>query len=129
MESVNSTIDYNSQNWTIMCRNWMITQPLVNIRWYKYRTFRRMQRYVVEFFGTTLFVYIILATGNALAIGATLALLILLMSGISGGHVNPAVSIVMAAAGKLPTSDLVPYCVAQILGGLVALEIYKRVRF
>jgi glycerol uptake facilitator-like aquaporin len=87
-----------------------------------------MQNYVVEFFGTTLFVYVILATGNALAIGATLALLILLMGGISGGHVNPAVSIVMAAAGKLPTTDLVPYCIAQILGGLVALEIYKRVR-
>jgi aquaporin Z len=88
-----------------------------------------MQKYVVEFFGTTLFVYIILSTGNALAIGATLALLILLMGEISGGHVNPAVSIVMAAAGKLPTSDLVPYCIAQILGALVALEIYKRVRF
>jgi aquaporin Z len=87
-----------------------------------------MQKYIVEFFGTTLFVYIILATGNALAIGATLALLILLMGGISGGHVNPAVSIAMAAAGKLPTTDLVPYCIAQILGGLVALEIYKRVR-
>jgi aquaporin Z len=87
-----------------------------------------MQKYIVEFFGTMLFVYIILATGNALAIGATLALLILLMGGISGGHVNPAVSIVMAAAGKLPTADLVPYCIAQILGGLVALEIYKRVR-
>ena len=87
-----------------------------------------MQRYIVEFFGTTLFVYIILATGNPLAIGATLALLTLLMGGISGGHVNPAVSIVMAAAGQLPTTDLVPYCIAQILGGLVALEIYKRVR-
>jgi glycerol uptake facilitator-like aquaporin len=87
-----------------------------------------MQKYIVEFFGTTLFVYIILATGNALAIGATLALLILLMGGISGGHVNPAVSIVMAAAGKLPTTDLVPYCIAQILGALVALEIYKRVK-
>ena len=87
-----------------------------------------MQKYIVEFFGTMLFVYIILATGNALAIGATLALLILLMGEISGGHVNPAVSIVMAAAGKLPTTDLVPYCIAQILGGLVALEIYKRVR-
>ena len=87
-----------------------------------------MQNYVVEFFGTTLFVYVILATGNALAIGATLALLILVMGEISGGYVNPAVSIVMAAAGKLPTTDLVPYCIAQILGGLVALEIYKRVR-
>lgn len=87
-----------------------------------------MQKYIVEFFGTTLFVYVILATGNALAIGATLALLILLMGSISGGHVNPAVSIAMASAGKLPTTDLVPYCIAQILGALVALEIYKRVR-
>jgi glycerol uptake facilitator-like aquaporin len=85
-----------------------------------------MQKYVVEFFGTALFVYVILATGNALAIGATLALIILIIGGISGGHVNPAVSITMASAGKLPTVDLVPYCIAQILGGLVALEIYKR---
>ena len=85
-----------------------------------------MQKYVVEFLGTTLFVYVILATGNALAIGATLALIMLIIGGISGGYVNPAVSIVMAAAGKLPTVDLVPYCIAQILGALVALEIYKR---
>jgi aquaporin Z len=85
-----------------------------------------MQKYVVEFLATTLFVYVILATGNALAIGATLALIILIVGGISGGHVNPAVSITMAAAGKLPTVDLVPYCISQILGGLVALEIYKR---
>lgn len=85
-----------------------------------------MQKYVVEFLGTTLFVYVILATGNALAIGATLALIMLIIGGISGGYVNPAVSIVMASAGKLPTVDLVPYCIAQILGGLVALEIYKR---
>ena len=85
-----------------------------------------MQKYVVEFLATTLFVYVILATGNALAIGATLALIILIVGGISGGHVNPAVSITMAAAGKLPTVGLVPYCISQILGGLVALEIYKR---
>ena len=82
----------------------------------------KMQKYVVEFLGAALFIYVILATGNALAIGATLALIIL----ISGAQVNPAVSITMAAAGKLPTVDLVPFCIAQILGGLVALEIYKR---
>ncbi len=87
-----------------------------------------MQRFFVEFLGAALFVYVILATGNALAIGATLALIILLIGGISGGHINPAVSIVMASAGKLPTADLVPYCIAQILGGLVALEVYKRVK-
>jgi aquaporin Z len=85
-----------------------------------------MQKYLVEFLGTILFVYVILATGNPLAIGATLALVILIIGGVSGGHVNPAVSVAMAAAGKLPVVDLVPYCVAQILGALVALEIYKR---
>lgn len=85
-----------------------------------------MQKYLVEFLGTILFVYVILATGNPLAIGATLALVILIIGGISGGHVNPAVSIAMAAAGQLPVVDLVPYCIAQVLGALVALEIYKR---
>jgi len=67
-----------------------------------------------------------LATGNPLAIGAALALVILLISSISGGHVNPAVSIVMASAGKISTGDLIPYIMAQVFGGLVALEIYKR---
>jgi aquaporin Z len=85
-----------------------------------------MYAYLVEFIATTFFVYVILATGNPLAIGAALALAILLASKVSGGHVNPAVSITMAAAGKLPVNDLIPYCVAQIFGGLVALEIYKR---
>jgi aquaporin Z len=85
-----------------------------------------MYKYLVEFLGAAFFVYIILATGNPIAIGAALTFVILLVSNISGGHINPAVSIVMASAGKLPINDLVPYCVAQILGGLVALEIYKR---
>jgi len=76
--------------------------------------------------GAVLFVYVILATGNPLAIGAALALIILLTSNISGGHINPAVSIVMASIGRLPVEDLVPYCLAQIFGGLVALELYKR---
>jgi len=85
-----------------------------------------MYNYLVEFLGTAFFVYIILATGNPIAIGAALTFVILLVSNISGGHINPAVSITMASAGKLPINDLVPYCVSQILGGLVALEIYKR---
>ena len=84
------------------------------------------QKYFLEFLGAAFFIYIVLATENPLAIGAALALVILLTKNVSGGHINPAVSITMAAAGKLPTSELVPYCLAQILGGLVALEIYKR---
>jgi len=82
--------------------------------------------YLVEFFGATFFIYVILASGNPLAIGAALSLVILLTSKISGGHINPAVSIAMASAGKLPINDLIPYCLAQIFGGLVALELYKR---
>jgi aquaporin Z len=85
-----------------------------------------MYNYLVEFLGSIFFIYIILATGNPLAIGAALALVILLTMNISGGHMNPAVSIVMSAAGKLPTKDLIPYVIAQTFGGLVALELYKR---
>ena len=87
-----------------------------------------MNNYLAEFFGTALLVYVILATGNPIAIGAALALIILLIGTISGGHVNPAVSIVMASMGRLPIDDLVPYCLAQIFGGLVALELFKRVK-
>jgi glycerol uptake facilitator-like aquaporin len=85
-----------------------------------------MYKYLVEFLGAVFFIYVILATGNPLAIGAALALVILLASPISGGHINPAVSITMAAAGKIPSAEVIPYCISQILGGLVALELYKR---
>ena len=47
----------------------------------------------------------------------------------SGGHFNPAVSVMMAAAGKVSMKDLAPYVIAQIAGGLAALELYKRVKF
>ena len=39
---------------------------------------------------------------------------------------NPAVSVVMASLGKISTADLMPYIIAQVLGALVALELYKR---
>ena len=85
-----------------------------------------MYQYFAEFVGSMFFIYVFLATGNPLAIGAALALVILLTNNISGGHINPVVSIVMASLGKISTADLIPYCFAQILGGLVALELYKR---
>jgi glycerol uptake facilitator-like aquaporin len=36
------------------------------------------------------------------------------------------VTIAMASAGKLPVSEVLPYCMAQIFGGLTALQLYKR---
>ena len=89
---------------------------------------REMEKYLVEFLGTTFFLYVIISTGNALAIGAALAIAILVGGSISGGNFNPAVSVMMVAAGKLPSEDLLPYIVAQVSGGLVALELYKRVK-
>lgn len=87
-----------------------------------------LNKYLVEFLGTLFFVYIILATGNAVAIGAAMAIIVMIGGSISGGNFNPAVSVVMVAAGKLSSSELLPYILAQIGGGLVALELFKRVK-
>ena len=87
-----------------------------------------MNKFLVEFLGTLFFLYVILVTGNALAIGAALAIAILIGGSISGGNFNPAVTIMMTIAGKQPMNDLVPYVIAQVTGGLVAFELYKRVK-
>jgi|UniRef100_A0A6C0M106 aquaporin Z len=87
-----------------------------------------LNKYLVEFLGTLFFVYIILATGNAVAIGAAMAIIVMVGGSISGGNFNPAVSVAMVAAGRLSSSELLPYILAQIGGGLVALELFKRVK-
>jgi aquaporin Z len=86
-----------------------------------------MQKYLVEFFGTFFFLFVIISSGgNAIAIGSALALAVFLGGKISGGNFNPAVTIMMVAAKKMPTSEIFPYIMAQIAGGLLALELYKR---
>ena len=86
-----------------------------------------INKFVAEFFGTMIFTYIILATGNPLFIGLALMGIIFFIGKISGGHVNPAISVMMTIAGKLPTYDLIPYIVAQTIGAVVSLKLYKRV--
>ena len=85
-----------------------------------------MNKYFVEFLGTTLLVFVIFATNNWIAIGATLSIAVLLGSKISGCAFNPAVAISLYAAGKLPKSDLIPYIIIEILGGLTAFYVYKK---
>jgi len=87
-----------------------------------------INKYLVEFLGTMFFLYVILATGSAIPIGLALSVAIMVGGKISGGNFNPAVSIMMVAAGKLPSEDLLPYIIAQVAGGLAALELYKRVK-
>ena len=87
-----------------------------------------INKLLAEFLGTMFFLYVILATGDAVAIGLALMVVIFLLGKVSGGNFNPAVSVMLAMAGKLSMKDLAPYVVAQVLGGLAALELYKRVK-
>ena len=85
-----------------------------------------MNKYLVEFLGTMLLVFVIFATGNWAAIGAALSVAVLLGGKISGGAFNPAVAISLYSAGKLAKSDLLPYIVVEILGGLAAFFVYAK---
>lgn len=87
-----------------------------------------MNKLLAEFLGTMFFLYVILATGDAVAIGLALMVVIFLLGKVSGGNFNPVVSVMLAMAGKLSMKELAPYIVAQVLGGLAALELYKRVK-
>src|SRR5580765_3087965 len=59
--------------------------------------------------------------GIAFAFGLGLALAIGAFGHISGGHFNPAVSLGLAVARKFPPKEILPYWVAQLVGGFVAV--------
>ncbi|MFH0728824.1 MAG: aquaporin Z [Pseudomonadota bacterium] len=58
--------------------------------------------------------------GVSLAFGLTVLTMAYAIGHISGCHLNPAVSIGLWAGGRFPANQLVPYIVAQVLGGIVA---------
>ena len=58
--------------------------------------------------------------GVALAFGLTLLTMCYAIGHISGCHINPAVTCGLAAGGRFPLKEVVPYIVAQVLGGLLA---------
>ncbi len=58
--------------------------------------------------------------GVALAFGLTLLTMAFAIGHISGCHINPAVSFGLWAGGRFPAKELLPYVVAQVLGGIVA---------
>ncbi len=57
--------------------------------------------------------------GVAFAFGLTVLTGAYAFGHISGGHFNPAVSFGLWAGGRFPARDLLPYIVAQVLGGLL----------
>lgn len=92
-----------------------------------------MNKYLVEFIGTFIFLGVILTVvkqkyvswATALSIGMALSVVILWGGSISGGHYNPAVSVMFYLNKQLSQNDLMYYIAAQILGGVVALQFAK----
>jgi aquaporin Z len=56
--------------------------------------------------------------GVALAFGLTVLTMAFAIGHISGCHLNPAISVGLWAGGRFPASQLGPYIVAQVLGGI-----------
>jgi len=61
--------------------------------------------------------------GVALAFGLTVLTMAYAVGHVSGGHFNPAVSVGLAAGGRFPLGDVVPYVVAQVLGAVAAAAV------
>ena len=58
--------------------------------------------------------------GVALAFGLTVLTGAYAFGHISGAHFNPAVTFGLFTSGRFPAKDVVPYWIAQVLGGLAA---------
>jgi MIP family channel proteins len=59
--------------------------------------------------------------GLAAGFGLGLTLAITAFGHVSGGHFNPAVTAGVAVAGRFPRRDIVPYWIAQLVGGFAAV--------
>lgn len=58
---------------------------------------------------------------NALATGAALIAILLTVGPISGGHLNPVVSLALAARGDLPWREVPAYVAVQIAGAILGV--------
>ncbi len=85
-----------------------------------------MIKYLTEFIGT---LFLVLTIGLSvinqspmapLTIGLGLMVMVYMGGHVSGAHYNPAVTLALMLRGKLPTGDVIPYIVSQLLGATVA---------
>jgi aquaporin Z len=61
--------------------------------------------------------------GVALAFGLTVLTGAYALGHISGAHFNPAVSLGLWVGGRLPSSQLLPYVVSQVMGGVLGAAV------
>ena len=84
-----------------------------------------LKKIICEFVGTFIFLSVILATGDPLAIGLALAVSVYFGIRVSGGHFNPAVTVMMYFKKAINDKELVCYIISQVLGGLAALNFFR----
>jgi len=93
-----------------------------------------VRKYIAEFIGTFALVFIGCSSaviagshigylGIAFAFGLTLLVMVYAIGGISGCHVNPAVTIAMFVGMKIKAKDAIGYIIVQCIGAIVAAGI------
>ena len=80
---------------------------------------------LAEFLGTFLLSLSFFASANPFVVGGTLALVMLLIAGISGAYLNPAVSFAMYLKGSLSVEEVLTYVGVQVLGATASLYAYN----
>ncbi|EPY5864530.1 MAG: aquaporin, partial [Plesiomonas shigelloides] len=61
--------------------------------------------------------------GVALAFGLTVVTMAYAVGHISGAHFNPAVTLGLWAGGRFPAARVLPYIIAQVIGGIAAAAV------
>ncbi len=79
-----------------------------------------MRKYIAEFIGTFFLVTVIGLTGNPIAIGSILMVMVYMGGHISGAHYNPAVTVAMMIRNRISFTDGISYILFQILGAFAA---------
>jgi aquaporin Z len=80
---------------------------------------------LTECVGTFFLVLTILMSGQPIAIGLMLAIMIYIGGHISGGHYNPAITLAVWLRGKLNTKLLAPYMLSQLVGAFIAAALNR----
>lgn len=61
--------------------------------------------------------------GVSFAFGLTVLTMAYAIGHISGCHLNPAVTVGLAAGGRFPPGEIVPYIIAQVVGAIIAAAV------
>ena len=61
--------------------------------------------------------------GVSLAFGLTVVTMAYAIGHVSGCHLNPAVTVGLAAGGRFPTNEVLPYVVAQVVGAIIGAAV------